>query len=205
MTPPRAPKVPYGGDCDPEQWPEEAWGEDHPLFTRTRIDTLTVGVFPWSIVRPAEDTHDFTALDRVLDRAAAEDRRVCPATGTAALAGEGVPRGRPHRLRGPPAPLRPAPRLPPRLSTAPAGRLAERYAGHPGLETATRIAPDGTRLLFLLNHAPGPARLTAPAPAVDLLTGRDEPFTLDPLGVAVLRLQWTVRPRASGTPDLRRK
>ncbi|MEU7467459.1 Beta-galactosidase C-terminal domain [Streptomyces sp. NPDC044984] len=35
--------------------------------------------------------------------------------------------------------------------------------------------------------------MTAHAPATDLLTGehaeRDEPFTLDPLGVAVLRLQ----------------
>ncbi len=64
------------------------------------------------------------------------------------------------------------------------------YAGHPAVETATRVAPDGTRLLFLLNHAPEPARLTAHATATDLLTGKrvdqGEPLVLDPLGVAIL-------------------
>ncbi|MEW2075680.1 MULTISPECIES: Beta-galactosidase C-terminal domain [unclassified Streptomyces] len=57
--------------------------------------------------------------------------------------------------------------------------------------------------------SPEPASASPPTAATDPLTGRhaerDEPFTLDPLGVAVLRLQWMVRPRASGTPDLRRK
>ncbi|MER7899294.1 Beta-galactosidase C-terminal domain [Streptomyces sp. NPDC096046] len=77
----------------------------------------------------------------------------------------------------------------------------------PAVETATRVAVDGTRLLFLLNHAPRPARLTAHAPATDLLTGEraapGAPLVLGPLGVAVL--QQIRRPRASGTPDLRRK
>ena len=67
------------------------------------------------------------------------------------------------------------------------------YADHPTVETAHRVAPDGTRLLFLLNHAQEPAHLTAHAPATDLLTGKQieaqDPLTLDPLGVAVLRLQ----------------
>jgi beta-galactosidase len=67
------------------------------------------------------------------------------------------------------------------------------YADHPSVETATRVAPDGTRLLFLLNHAPEPARLTAHANATDLLTGKrvaqGEPLTLDPLGTVILRIQ----------------
>jgi len=67
------------------------------------------------------------------------------------------------------------------------------YAGHEGLETAARVAPDGTRLLFLLNHSPQPAGLTAHTTATDLLTGKKvqagAPLTLDPLGVAVLRAQ----------------
>ena len=67
------------------------------------------------------------------------------------------------------------------------------YAGHPGLETAARVAPDGTRLLFLLNHSTEPARPTARDTVTDLLTGkrteRGEPLGLDPLGVAVLRLE----------------
>jgi beta-galactosidase len=61
------------------------------------------------------------------------------------------------------------------------------------VETATRVAPDGTRLLFLLNHAREPAHLTAHTSATDLLTGKrlgqGEALTLDPLGVAILRSQ----------------
>ncbi|WP_107430248.1 beta-galactosidase [Streptomyces bobili] len=117
---PTGPKIPYGGDYNPEQWPQEVWDDDHRLFTRAGIDTLTVGVFTWSVTQPAEDVHDFTVLDRVLDRAGA-----------------------------------------------------------------------------------------AHAAATDLLTGErvDEggSLTLGPLDVAVLRLHQIVRPRASGTPDLRRK
>ncbi len=73
---PRTPKIPYGGDYNPEQWPQEVWDEDHRLFDRAGIDTLTVGVFSWSLTQPTEDTYDLTVLDRILDRAAAEDWRL---------------------------------------------------------------------------------------------------------------------------------
>jgi beta-galactosidase len=67
------------------------------------------------------------------------------------------------------------------------------YADHPTVETATRIAPDGIRLLFLLNHAPEPAHLVAHATATDLLTGKrveeGQSLTLEPLGTAILRTQ----------------
>ncbi|WP_435878317.1 beta-galactosidase [Streptomyces bobili] len=60
-------------------------GRGPPPVHPRRDDTLTVGVFTWSVTQPAEDVHDFTVLDRVLDRAGAEGRRVCPATGAATL------------------------------------------------------------------------------------------------------------------------
>ncbi|PWI14900.1 beta-galactosidase [Streptomyces sp. Act143] len=135
-------KIPYGGDYNPEQWPEDVWDEDHRLFTRAGIDTLTVGVFSWSLTQPAEESHDFTLLDRILDRAAAEGRRVCLATGTAALPpwlAKKYPdtnrtdfEGRRHRhgQRHNFCPSSPAYR---RLATAMAARLAERYADHPAL------------------------------------------------------------------------
>ncbi|WP_330263858.1 beta-galactosidase [Streptomyces griseorubiginosus] len=141
MTPSNS-KIPYGGDYNPEQWPEEVWDDDHRLFTRAGIDTLTVGVFSWSLTQPAEDTYDFTVLDRVLDRAAAEGRQVCLATGTAALPPWLAKRypevnrtdfeGRRHRhgQRHNFCPSSPAYR---RLATAMAARLAERYADHPAL------------------------------------------------------------------------
>ncbi|WP_406179582.1 beta-galactosidase [Streptomyces canus] len=139
---PSSSKIPYGGDYNPEQWPQEFWDADHRLFTRAGIDTLTVGVFSWSLTQPAEDTYDFTVLDRVLDRAAAEGRQVCLATGTAALPpwlAKAYPEvnrtdfeGRRHRYgqRHNFCPSSPAYR---RLATAMAERLAERYANHPAL------------------------------------------------------------------------
>ncbi|MEV5105954.1 beta-galactosidase [Streptomyces massasporeus] len=135
-------KIRYGGDYNPEQWPQEVWDEDHRLFTRAGIDTLTVGVFAWSVIQPAPDTYDFTVLDRILDRAAAEGRRVCLATGTAALPPWLATRhpevnrtdfeGRRHRYgqRHNFCPSSPAYR---EHATALASRLAERYAGHPAL------------------------------------------------------------------------
>ncbi|MGW2613273.1 beta-galactosidase [Streptomyces sp. NPDC001500] len=135
-------KVPYGGDYNPEQWPRDVWDDDHRLFTRAGVDTLTVGVFSWSVTQPAEDVHDFTVLDGILDRAAAEGRQVCLATPTAAVPpwlAKKYPEvnrtdfeGRRHRFgqRHNFCPSSPAYR---RLSTALAARLAERYARHPAL------------------------------------------------------------------------
>ncbi|MDQ0752073.1 beta-galactosidase [Streptomyces africanus] len=142
MTAPRTPKIPYGGDYNPEQWPEDICDDDHRLFTRAGIDTLTVGVFTWSLIQPAPDTYDFTVLDRTLDRAAAEGRQVCLATGTAALPPWLAKRhpevnrtdfeGRRHRYgqRHNFCPSSPAYR---EHATALASRLAERYADHPAL------------------------------------------------------------------------
>ncbi|MFI9760129.1 beta-galactosidase [Streptomyces sp. NPDC051963] len=142
MTAPRTPKIPYGGDYNPEQWPEEVWDEDHRLFGRAGIDTLTVGVFSWSLTQPAEDAYDVTVLDRILDRAAGEGRQVCLATGTAALPpwlAKKYPEvnrtdfeGRRHRYgqRHNFCPSSPAYRT---AATSLASRLAERYAQHPAL------------------------------------------------------------------------
>ena len=63
---------------------------------------------------------------------------------------------------------------------------------HPGeVETAARVAPDGTRLLFLLNHRAEPVTVPATVDGVDLLTGAclrsGQPVTLGPRGVVVLR------------------
>ncbi|MEU9364251.1 beta-galactosidase [Streptomyces avermitilis] len=142
MTAPGTGKIPYGGDYNPEQWPEAVRDDDHRLFAQARIDTLTVGVFAWSLTQPAEDTYDFGVLDGILERAATEGRRVCLATGTAALppwlarAHPEVNRtdfeGRRHRYgqRHNFCPSSPAYKS---AATALAGRVAERYAGHPAL------------------------------------------------------------------------
>ncbi|MGW4387544.1 beta-galactosidase [Streptomyces sp. NPDC004685] len=139
---PATPTIPYGGDYNPEQWPEEVWDADHRLFGKAGIDTLTVGVFAWSLLQPSPGTYDFTALDRIVDRVAAEGRRIVLATGTAALppwlakAHPEVNRtdfeGRRHGYgqRHNFCPSSPVFR---RLSTTLAGRIAQRYADHPAL------------------------------------------------------------------------
>ncbi len=142
MTLPTTARMPYGGDYNPEQWPDDVWDVDHAAFSLARIDTLTVGVFAWALTQPDEDTYDLTVLERILDRAHAEGRQVCLATGTGALppwlahAYPEVNRtdfeGRRHVYgqRHNACPSSPAYR---RLAARLAGRVAERFAGHPAV------------------------------------------------------------------------
>ncbi|GAA1037880.1 beta-galactosidase [Virgisporangium ochraceum] len=135
-------KVRYGGDYNPEQWPDAVWDRDHELFDLARIDTLTVGVFVWALTNPAEGVYDFAVLDRIVERAAAEGRSVCLATGTGAhppwlaRAYPEVTRtdfeGRRHRFgqRHNSCPSSPAFQ---RLSAELARRVAQRYAGSPAV------------------------------------------------------------------------
>ncbi|WP_438447846.1 beta-galactosidase [Gorillibacterium sp. sgz5001074] len=76
-------KMPYGGDYNPEQWPEEVWEEDMRLFRQAGIDMVSVNVFGWGRIQPEEDVYDFGWLDRVLDLLQANGIRACLGTGTA--------------------------------------------------------------------------------------------------------------------------
>lgn len=142
MSLPAVPKVPFGGDYNPEQWPEEVWTQDYRLFEAARIDTVTLGVFDWALIQPAPDVYDFSLLDRIVDRACAEGRHICMATATGAhpawlarLHPE-VTRtdfeGRRHRYgqRHNSCPSSPVFR---RLSTELARRVARRYADNPSV------------------------------------------------------------------------
>ncbi|SBT46185.1 beta-galactosidase [Micromonospora narathiwatensis] len=135
-------KIGFGGDYNPEQWPEPVWKQDYELFDLARIDTVTLGVFDWALTQPAPDVYDFTLLDRIVGRATAEGRRICLATGTAAhppwlarLHPE-VTRvdfeGRRHRYgqRHNSCPSSPVFR---RLSAELARRVAARYAANPAI------------------------------------------------------------------------
>src|SRR5690606_22196850 len=76
------PRIRYGGDYNPEQWPHEVWEEDYAAFDLASIDTLTIGVFGWSHIQPAEDRYDFTMLDAIVQRAVAGGRSIVLATPT---------------------------------------------------------------------------------------------------------------------------
>lgn len=77
-------KVLYGGDYNPEQWPEEIWEEDMRLFKLAGIDEVTLNVFSWAALQPSEDTYNFEKQDKIMDLVEANGLKVFLATSTAA-------------------------------------------------------------------------------------------------------------------------
>ncbi|MDT9700321.1 beta-galactosidase [Streptomyces sp. P17] len=76
--------IAYGGDYNPEQWPEEVWAEDMRLMREAGVTMVSVGIFAWALLEPAEGSYDFSLLDRVLDMLEANGIAADLATPTAA-------------------------------------------------------------------------------------------------------------------------
>lgn len=55
----------FGGDYNPDQWPEEVWHEDVALMKVAGVNIVTLGVFAWSRLEPSPGQWDFAWLDRV--------------------------------------------------------------------------------------------------------------------------------------------
>lgn len=77
-------KIAYGGDYNPEQWPEETWEEDMRLLKLAHIDTLTLNVFSWAALQPSEEEYSFGKLDKIMELAKKHGMKVCLATSTGA-------------------------------------------------------------------------------------------------------------------------
>jgi beta-galactosidase len=77
------PHVAYGGDYNPEQWPPEVWEEDACLMQEAGVNMVTLAVFAWARLEPAQGRYDFSWLDRVIDLLFAHGVRVDLATATA--------------------------------------------------------------------------------------------------------------------------
>ena len=145
----RAPRWPhrpaglaFGGDYNPEQWPEEVWEQDVALMRRAGVNLVSVGIFSWALLEHGPGRYDFDWLDRVLDLLHGADIAVDLATPTA------VPPA--WLLRRYPA-MRPVTRegqvlgggaratycpSSPEYAAAAAGiteKLAQRYGDHPAL------------------------------------------------------------------------
>ena len=73
----------YGGDWNPEQWPEDVWDEDVRLMREAGVNVCTVGVFAWARIEPRPRAREFAWLDRVLDLLHANGLRAFLATPTA--------------------------------------------------------------------------------------------------------------------------
>ena len=78
-------RILYGGDYNPNQWPEEVWKEDMRIFKDAHINTATINVFSWAKIQPSENVYDFSYLDKVIDMLSEENYDIVLATSTAAL------------------------------------------------------------------------------------------------------------------------
>lgn len=73
----------YGGDYNPDQWPEETWRDDARLMREAGVNLVTLPVFSWPRLEPEPGRFDFSWLDRVLDLLWDHGIHVDLATGTA--------------------------------------------------------------------------------------------------------------------------
>lgn len=132
----------FGGDYNPEQWPEAVWDEDVALMVEAGVTTATVGVFSWAALEPARGRFRFGWLDQVLGKLDAVGILTVLATPTAGPPAwlarehpETLPVTRDGRTLGLGArehfcPSSPAYRA---AAAAIARELATRYADFPGL------------------------------------------------------------------------
>ena len=58
----------YGGDYNPDQWPEEVWDDDIRLMKKAGVNLVSVGIFSWAKIEPEEGKYDFDWLDRAIDK-----------------------------------------------------------------------------------------------------------------------------------------
>ncbi|MFE7756870.1 beta-galactosidase [Streptomyces sp. NPDC057429] len=153
-------RVLFGGDYNPEQWPEEVWADDVRLMEEAGVNSVTLGVFSWAKIEPRPGAREFGWLDRLMDLLHAHGIGVVLATPTAspppwmgALHPETLPRAEDGTLvsygsRQHFCPSSPVYR---RYATALTEDLAARYADHPALtvwhinnEYCTHCWCDGT-------------------------------------------------------------
>ncbi|MEU3852917.1 beta-galactosidase [Streptomyces sp. NPDC029554] len=66
-TPRGLARLAFGGDYNPEQWPENVWQEDVRLMREAGVTMVSVGIFSWALLEPSPGTYDFGWLDRLLD------------------------------------------------------------------------------------------------------------------------------------------
>ncbi|MFD9628965.1 beta-galactosidase [Peribacillus muralis] len=75
----------YGGDYNPEQWPEDIWSEDMRLFKKAEINSVTINVFSWVRIQPSENEYCFEELDKIIHMLSEANFDIVLATSTASL------------------------------------------------------------------------------------------------------------------------
>ncbi|MFG2372981.1 beta-galactosidase [Streptomyces sp. NPDC048504] len=65
-TPKGLTRLAFGGDYNPEQWPETVWQEDVRLMREAGVTMVSVGIFSWALLEPEQGVYDFGWLDRII-------------------------------------------------------------------------------------------------------------------------------------------
>lgn len=83
LIPKLPPGILYGGDYNPEQWPEPVWPEDVRLMEAAGVNLVSLAIFSWAKLEPEPGRYDFTWLDRIIELLWSHKISVCLATATA--------------------------------------------------------------------------------------------------------------------------
>lgn len=75
----------FGGDYNPEQWPEETWQSDIDKLKMAKVNVATINVFSWALLEPREGDFNFEKLDKIIALLQKNDFKIILATATAAL------------------------------------------------------------------------------------------------------------------------
>ncbi|GAA4064773.1 beta-galactosidase [Agromyces indicus] len=73
----------FGGDYNPDQWPEAVWHEDVRLMREAGVNLVSLPVFSWPQLETAPGVYEWAWLDRVIDVLWAGGIRIDLATATA--------------------------------------------------------------------------------------------------------------------------
>ncbi|MFE5672749.1 beta-galactosidase [Agromyces sp. NPDC056523] len=73
----------FGGDYNPDQWPEEVWHEDVRLMREAGVNLVSLPVFSWPQLETSPGIYEWEWLDRVIEVLWAGGIRIDLATATA--------------------------------------------------------------------------------------------------------------------------
>lgn len=80
---PAQPRLAFGADYNPEQWSRAVWADDIAAMQSAGVNIVSLGIFSWACLEPAEGEYDFGWLDEVMDLLHAGGIAVDLATATA--------------------------------------------------------------------------------------------------------------------------
>ncbi|WP_415853408.1 beta-galactosidase [Sinomonas sp. G460-2] len=61
------PRIAFGADYNPEQWPREVWKHDVELMREAGVNLVSLGIFSWALLEPEEGRYEFGWLDEIMD------------------------------------------------------------------------------------------------------------------------------------------